>query len=85
MKVSYQIKFGTKAEMSSPISKYLAIWVLTKKGELIRRLPEWNNVWKSQGGIMVNGVPTEVPRPKPEEPQAQRVLATVLPGGLHSP
>ena len=33
------------------------------------RTPYWDNVWKSQGGIMVNGVPREVPRPKPEGPQ----------------
>ena len=30
---------------------------------------------ESRGGIMVNGVPREVPRPKPEGPQAPRVLA----------
>ena len=30
----------------------------------------WDNVWKSQGCIMVNGVPQEVPRSKPEGPQA---------------
>ena len=42
---------------------------------------EWDNVWKSRGGIMVNGVP----RPKPEGPQARRVLVAVLPEGLHSP
>ena len=35
---------------------------------------QWENVLKSRGGIMVNGVPREVPRPKPEGPQAQRVF-----------
>ena len=30
---------------------------------------EWDIIWKSLGGIMVNGVPREVPRPKPEGPQ----------------
>ena len=35
----------------------------------------WDNVWKSQGCIMVNGVLMEVPtRPKPEGPQAPRVF-----------
>ena len=32
---------------------------------------------------MVNGVPREVPRPKPEGPQAPRVLAAGLSEGLH--
>ena len=32
---------------------------------------------------MVNGVPREVPRPKPEGPQALRVLAAGLSEGLH--
>ena len=31
-------------------------------------------MWKSRGGIVVNGVPREVPRPKPEGPQAPRVF-----------
>ena len=35
----------------------------------------WDNVWKSRGGIMVNGVPREVPGPKPKGPQAPRGLA----------
>ena len=34
---------------------------------------------------MVNGVPREVPRPKPEGPQAPRVLAVGPPEALHSP
>ena len=42
-------------------------------------------MWKSLGGIMLNGVPREVPRPKPKGPQARRVLAARLPEGLHSP
>ena len=46
---------------------------------------DWDNVWKRLGGIMVNGVPGEVPRPNPEGPQAPRVLAVGLPEGLHSP
>ena len=32
---------------------------------------------------MVNGVPREIPRPKPEEPQAPMVLAVGLSEGLH--
>ena len=32
---------------------------------------------------MVNGVTREVPRPKPEGPQAPRVLSAGLPEGLH--
>ena len=27
---------------------------------------QWYIIWKSRGGIMENGVPREVPRPKPE-------------------
>ena len=38
---------------------------------------------ESRGGIMVNGVHREVPRPKPEGPQAPRVLAAGLSEGLH--
>ena len=34
----------------------------------------WDIVWKSRGGIMVNGVPWEVSRPKPEGPQAAMVF-----------
>ena len=30
---------------------------------------DWDNLWKSQGGIMVNEVPREVLRPKQEGPQ----------------
>ena len=65
----------------------LSIWQVefSQKKELIRRLQEWDNVWKSRGGIIVNGVPTEFPRAKPEEPQVPRVLAAGLPEGLHSP
>ena len=70
--------------MSSPFSKYLAHKVLIKRGAYYVS-KEWDNVWKSQGGIMVNGVSTEVPRPKPEEPHALRVLAAGLPEGLPSP
>ena len=36
-------------------------------------------IWKSRGGRVVNGVPREVPRQKPEGPQAPRVLAAGLP------
>ena len=32
---------------------------------------------------MVNGVPGEVPRPKPKGPQALRVFDAGLPEGLH--
>ena len=35
---------------------------------------DWYNVWKSQGGIRVNGVPKEVLRPKPEGLQVLRVF-----------
>ena len=42
---------------------------------------EWDIIWKSRGGRVVNGVPREVPRPKPEGPQAPRVLAAGLPRG----
>ena len=38
---------------------------------------QWDNVWKSLGGIMLNGFPREVPRPKPEGPQAPRVSGSV--------
>ena len=44
----------------------LGCWILDKR--------QWDNVWKSRGGIVVNGVPREVPRPKPEGPQAPRVF-----------
>ena len=54
---------------------------LTITSSLWGCLGEWDNVWKSRGGIMVIGLPMEVPRPKPEGPQAPRVLATGLPRG----
>ena len=38
------------------------------------RITYWENEWKNRGGIMMNGVPCEVPRPKPEGPQAPRVF-----------
>ena len=55
--------------------------------EVISRMQnEWDNVWKSQGGIMVNGVPRELPRSKPEGSQAPRFFfAAELSEGLHSP
>ena len=31
---------------------------------------EWDIIWKSRGGRVVNGVPREVPRQKPKGPQA---------------
>ena len=34
----------------------------------------WDNLWKSQGCIMLNRVPWEVPRLKPEDPQVSRVF-----------
>ena len=40
-----------------------------------------HNVWNSRGFIMVNGVPREVQRPKPEGPQATRVFPAGLPQG----
>ena len=46
---------------------------------------DWDYLWKSRGGIMVNGVPREVKRPKPEGPQAPRVLAAGPPEAQHSP
>ena len=46
---------------------------------------EWDNLWKSQGGIIVNGVPRVVPRPKPKGPRAPRVFSVGLPKGLYSP
>ena len=45
----------------------------------------FDNLWKSQGGTMLNGVPREVSRAKPDRPQAPMVLAAGLPEGLHSP
>ena len=44
----------------------------------------WYIIWKSRGGIMVNGVLWEVPRPKPEGPQAPRVFAVGPLEALHS-
>ena len=41
----------------------------------------WDLIWKSRGGRVVNGVPREVPRPKPAGPQALRDLAAGLPRG----
>ena len=38
------------------------------------RVVAWDNVLKSQGGIVVNGVPREVSRPKPGGPQAPWVF-----------
>ena len=43
---------------------------------------EWDNLWKSQGGIMVNGVPREVQRPKPDGLQASWVFGR---GTFYSP
>ena len=40
---------------------------------------------KNLGGIMVNFVPREVPRPKPSGPAAPRVLALGPPKAQHSP
>ena len=31
---------------------------------------QWDIIWKSRRGRVVNGVPREVPRPKAEGPQA---------------
>ena len=42
-------------------------------------------IGEKPSGIVVNEVPTEVPRPKPEGPQALRVLALRLSEGLHFP
>ena len=44
-------------------------------------LQPMGHVWKSQRGIMVNVVPREVPRPKPERPQAPRVFGRVTSQG----
>ena len=44
-----------------------------------------DNVWKSRGGIMVNGVPREVLKSKPKGRRPQGLLAAGLPKGLHSP
>ena len=46
---------------------------------------EWYIIWKSRGGIMVKGVPREVPRPNPKGPQVPSVLAMGLPEAFHSP
>ena len=35
----------------------------------------WHIIWRSLGGIMVNGVPREVPRQKPEGPQCVQQAA----------
>ena len=40
---------------------------------------------KKPKGIMVNVVPREIPRPKPEGPQAPRVLAAEPPEAQHLP
>ena len=45
----------------------------------------WYIIWKSLGGIMVNGVPREVPRPEPKGPQAPRALAVGPPKAFHLP
>ena len=42
------------------------------KGFQILVVPHWDHLWKRRGGIMMNGVPKEVPRPKPERPQAPK-------------
>ena len=43
------------------------------------------NILKRLGGIMVSGVPQEVPRQKLQGPTAPRILALGPPKGLHEP
>ena len=56
------------------IRSEVALDLRNKSGTEITVRRYWDIIWKSQGGIMVNGVPMEVPRLKPKVPQAPRVF-----------
>ena len=73
---------------TSPIkSDRFKDWLFFYTGKTGYQKPptSWDIIWKSRGGIMVNGVSREVSRQKPERPKAARVLAVGPPEALHSP
>ena len=49
-----------------PVEPPSPFWTMSERKTPFFFLMLWDNVWKSQGCIVVNGVPREVPRPKPE-------------------
>ena len=63
---------------------WASVWRNCKEqlGEVRLYSVHWDNVWKSRWCIVVNGVPREVPTPKPEP---RGFVAKELSEGLHSP
>ena len=81
LSLSSSSDWSGQCSQTSPRTRHLDYW--PSQGLILSELPKWpklsicqywDNVWKSRGFIVVNGVPREVPRPEPEGPQAPRVF-----------